>query len=76
VSFYGIHISFPGDGFPAKPEVPEAGGGGDEVPAVAREPGSLVERLRREFDQGKATDQSQTDDPGVAPVGGGGKVDD
>jgi hypothetical protein len=73
-SFYGIHISFLGEGFPAKPEVGEAGGGEDEGTAVVTEPGSLLERLTREFDQHKAADQSQTDDPGVAPVGGGGKV--
>jgi len=37
-SFYGIHISFLGERFPANPEVVEAGGGGDEVTVVATEP--------------------------------------
>jgi len=38
-SFYGINISFLGEGFPAEdPERVEAGGGGDEVPVVATEP--------------------------------------
>ena len=36
-SFYGINISFLGEGFQTNPEVVEAGGGGDEVTVVATE---------------------------------------